>query len=128
MDKEVSSAKVGGRLCQWTPTQSTFVLTFLSNIVDEGTKTTTGFKKVHINACAKALNDHFKLMRTDDQVANHLKTWKKYTRINYLRVDLVIGDPKGIHGGEILLLFKIELQGNSSPMDPLGIPNHQISP
>jgi hypothetical protein len=58
MDKEVSSAKVGGGLCQWTPTQSTFVLTFLSNIIAEGTKTTIGFKKVHLNACAKALNDH----------------------------------------------------------------------
>ena len=26
------------------------------------------------------------------------------------------------------MLFKIELQGNFSPMDPLEIPNHQISP
>jgi hypothetical protein len=83
MDKKVSSAKVGGGLCQWTPTQSTCVLTFLSNIVAEGTKTSTGFNKVHLNACAKALNDHFKLTRTGDQVANHLKTWKKYTRNKY---------------------------------------------
>jgi hypothetical protein len=86
MDKEVSTAKVGGGLCQWTPTQSTFVLTFLSNIVAEGTKTSTDFKKVHLNACVKTLNDHFKIMRTSDQVANHLNTWKKkYTRINYLK-------------------------------------------
>jgi hypothetical protein len=35
---------------------------------------------------------------------------------------------RGSRGKEILLLFKIKLQGNSSPMDPLGIPNHQISP
>jgi hypothetical protein len=35
---------------------------------------------------------------------------------------------RGSRGEEILLLFKIELQGDSSPMDPLGIPNHQISP
>jgi hypothetical protein len=61
------------------------VLTFLSNIIAEGTKTSIGFKKVHLNACAKALNDHFKLTRTGDQVANHLKTWKKYTRIKYLK-------------------------------------------
>jgi hypothetical protein len=85
MDKEVSSVKVGGGLCQWTPTKSAFVLTFLSNIVAEGTKASTGFKKIHLNACAKALNDHFKLMRTGDQVANQLKTWKKYTRIKYLK-------------------------------------------
>jgi hypothetical protein len=35
---------------------------------------------------------------------------------------------RGSRGKEILLLFKIELQGNSSPIDPLGIPNHQINP
>jgi hypothetical protein len=45
-----------------------------------------------------------------------------------LRADLVIRDLEGIHGGGILLLFKIELQGDFSPMDPLGIPDHQISP
>jgi hypothetical protein len=45
-----------------------------------------------------------------------------------LRADLVLRDPKGIHGGGIPLLFKIELQGDFSPMDPLGIPCHQISP
>lgn len=62
------------------------MLTFLSNIVAEGTKISTGFKKVHLNACAQALNDHFKLTRIGDQVANHLKTWKKkYTRIKYLK-------------------------------------------
>jgi hypothetical protein len=86
MDTEASGAKAGGGLCQWTPTQSTFVLTFLTNIVADGTKTSTGFKKIHLNACAKALNDHFKLTRTGDQVSNHLKIWKKkYTRINYLK-------------------------------------------
>jgi hypothetical protein len=41
---------------------------------------------------------------------------------------LVVRDPKGIHGGGIPLLFKIELQVNFFPMDPLGIPYHQISP
>jgi hypothetical protein len=45
-----------------------------------------------------------------------------------LGTDLVLRDPKGIHGGGIPLLFKIELQGDFSPMDPLGIPCHQISP
>jgi hypothetical protein len=45
-----------------------------------------------------------------------------------LRADLVVRDPKRIHGGGIPLLFKIELQGDFSPMDPLGIPYHQISP
>ena len=77
--------KNGGQTV-WTPTQSSFVQTYLANIVADGTKTSTGFKKVHLNACAKALNDHFKLSRTGDHIANHLKTVKKkYTRINQLR-------------------------------------------
>jgi hypothetical protein len=45
-----------------------------------------------------------------------------------LRADLVIGDPEGIHGGEIPLLFKIELREDFSPLYPLEIPDHQISP
>jgi hypothetical protein len=45
-----------------------------------------------------------------------------------LKADLVIGDPEGIHGEEIPLLFKIQLRGDFSPMDPLGILDHQISP
>jgi hypothetical protein len=35
---------------------------------------------------------------------------------------------KGSPWRGIPLLFKIELQGDFSPMDPLGIPYHQISP
>lgn len=48
--------------------------------------------------------------------------------VGTLRADLVLRDPKGIHGGRITLLFKIELQEDFSPMDPLGVPDHQISP
>jgi hypothetical protein len=40
----------------------------------------------------------------------------------------VVRNPEGIHGGGIPLLFKIELQGDFSPMDSLGIQYHQISP
>lgn len=84
MEAGGSGGKAGQ--CQWTATESSFMLTFLSNIVANGTRTSSGFKKVHLNACAKALNEHFKLDRTGDQIANHLKTWKrKYTKINQLR-------------------------------------------
>jgi hypothetical protein len=86
MDKEANGAKIGGGRTQWTSTQSSYVLTFLPNLVADGTKTSTSFKKPQLNSCAKALNDHFKLNRTGGQIANHLKTWKKkYVRINYLR-------------------------------------------
>jgi hypothetical protein len=79
-------AKTGGGQTQWALTQSTFMHTFLTNLVADDTKTSTGFKKVHLNMCAKALNDHFKFNRSSDQIANHLKTLrKKYSRINQLR-------------------------------------------
>jgi hypothetical protein len=51
--------------------------TYLPNLVLDGNKTSTGFKKAHLNGCAKALNDHFKINRTADQISNHLKTLKK---------------------------------------------------
>jgi isopropylmalate/homocitrate/citramalate synthase len=48
-----------------------------TNLVLEGNKTSTGFKKVHLNGCAKALNNYFKINKTIDQISNHLKTLKK---------------------------------------------------
>ncbi|KAJ1254726.1 hypothetical protein BS78_K336700 [Paspalum vaginatum] len=86
MEGEASEGKSGQ--CQWTPTQSSFMFTYLANIVANGTRTSSSFKKVHLNSCAKAVNEHFniKVPRTGDQIANHLKTWKrKYTKINQLR-------------------------------------------
>jgi hypothetical protein len=59
MEGEVKS---GGGNTQWTSSQSTFVQNFLANLVANGTKTSTGFKKVHLNGCAKALNDHSSLI------------------------------------------------------------------
>ncbi|KAG8065014.1 hypothetical protein GUJ93_ZPchr0004g39455 [Zizania palustris] len=59
--------KSGGGNTQWIASQSSFVQTFLANLY------------------ANALNDHFKINRTTDQIANHLKTLKKYSRINYLK-------------------------------------------
>lgn len=73
----------------WTASQSNFMQVFLANLVADGIKTSTGgFKRVHLNACAKALNEHFKLNRTAEQISKHLKTVKKkYVRINQLRAE-----------------------------------------
>jgi hypothetical protein len=73
MEGEVKS----GENAQWTTTQSSFVQTFLAKLVTEGTKTSTGFKKIHLNSCAKAVNEDFKINRIGDQISNHLKTLKK---------------------------------------------------
>ncbi|KAJ1262110.1 hypothetical protein BS78_02G227500 [Paspalum vaginatum] len=70
----------------WTSAQSTFMLTNLANVVASGTKTSKGFKKVHLNACARALNEKFATKRTGEQIKNHLKTWsRKFAKINRLR-------------------------------------------
>jgi hypothetical protein len=59
---------------------------FCASLVAEGIRTSTGFKKVPLNMCAKALNDYFKMNLTVEQVQNHLRTWKRrYAKINRLR-------------------------------------------
>ncbi|KAK3146746.1 hypothetical protein QOZ80_3BG0271210 [Eleusine coracana subsp. coracana] len=70
----------------WTSAMSTFMLTHLSSLVADGIRTSAGFKKVHLNMCARALNDHFKMKITGEQVKNHLRTWKReYAKINSLK-------------------------------------------
>ncbi|PUZ56995.1 hypothetical protein GQ55_5G393100 [Panicum hallii var. hallii] len=82
---EVESKSAAGQTV-WTASQSTFVHTFLANFIDEGLRTSTGFKKVHLNKCAEALNEKFKLNRTGDHIGNHLKTLRRrYVKINQLK-------------------------------------------
>jgi hypothetical protein len=47
----------------------------LANVVAGGAKTSKGFKKVHLNACARVVNEKFNTMRTGEQIKNHLRTW-----------------------------------------------------
>ncbi|KQK14511.2 hypothetical protein BRADI_1g16787v3 [Brachypodium distachyon] len=49
----------------------------LANLVATGVGTSSGFKRVHLNNCAKVLNEHFKTGITHAQVSNHLKKWRK---------------------------------------------------
>ena len=63
----------GGGHVTWPSAMSFFMLTYLANVVASG-KTSSGFKKTHLNSCAKALNDHFKCKRTGEQISNHLRT------------------------------------------------------
>lgn len=63
-----------------------FMLNHLFNLVAGGVRTSHGFKTVHLNACAKVLNDHFKTTVTGAQVYNHNRTWKrKWQRIAKLK-------------------------------------------
>ena len=63
----------GGGHVTWPSAVSSFVLTYLANVVANG-KTSSGFKKTHLNSCAKAFNDHFKCIRTWEHISNHLRT------------------------------------------------------
>ncbi|CAN6357892.1 unnamed protein product [Urochloa humidicola] len=61
------------------------MLEYLATLVVNGTKTSSTFKMVHYNGCAKALHEKFVIVRTGDHVKNHLKTWqKKFRKINDL--------------------------------------------
>jgi methionine salvage enolase-phosphatase E1 len=46
-------------------------------MVANGTRTSSGFKKVHLNMCARALNDHFKTKYSGENVKTHLRTWQQ---------------------------------------------------
>ena len=75
----------GGGHVTWPSAMSSFVLTYLANVVASG-KTSSGFKKTHLNSCSKALNDPFKCKRIGEQISNHLRTKRrKYVKINKLR-------------------------------------------
>ncbi|KAI4965800.1 hypothetical protein ZWY2020_048175 [Hordeum vulgare] len=61
----------------WTPTMSKFMLTWLSDLVSSGNRTSTAFKQSQFNACASALNEHFQLSLNGDQIKNHNRTWRR---------------------------------------------------
>jgi hypothetical protein len=76
----------GSHGIHWTSSMSAHMLLHLTDVVAGGTKTSTGFKKVHLNACARSLNEQFKLSLTGDQIRNHLRYWKrKWQRITLLK-------------------------------------------
>ena len=86
MDEHVEGLGGTNGHATWTSAQSAFMLTHLANVVAGGAKTSKCFKKVHLNACARALNEKFNTMRTGEQIKNHLKTWsRKFAKINRLR-------------------------------------------
>jgi hypothetical protein len=76
----------------WNTTASAFMLNYLAEMVSNGTKTSSGFKKVHINMCARVINDQFKSKYTGENVKNHLRAWqRRYAKIIRLRKLSVAG-------------------------------------
>uniref|UniRef100_I1QZ09 Myb/SANT-like domain-containing protein n=2 Tax=Oryza TaxID=4527 RepID=I1QZ09_ORYGL len=81
-----NSSKGVSTHASWTSAISSFMLSHLANVVAGGTRTSSGFKAVHLNACARAINERFNSTLTGEQIKNHLKTWqRKFTKKNRLR-------------------------------------------
>jgi hypothetical protein len=51
------------------------MLNHLADMVANGIRTSSGFRKVHLNMCAHALNDQFKIKYSEENVKNHLRTY-----------------------------------------------------
>lgn len=76
----------GSGPANWTASMSAFMLSNLFDIVASGAKTSSGFKMLHYNACARAINEKFNTKRSGEQVKNHLKyLQKRYGRLCRLR-------------------------------------------
>jgi hypothetical protein len=61
----------GGGHVFWTDSMSSYMLSHLAGLVGTGLRT-----------CDRALNDHFRMRLTEDQIVNHVRTWKrKYAKI-----------------------------------------------
>ena len=74
MDLALSGVAGTGGHATWTSTWSAFMLEYLASLVVNGTKTSSTFKMVHYNVCVKAIQEKFGIVRTSEQVKNHLKT------------------------------------------------------
>jgi hypothetical protein len=90
MDTNANAPQVdqlqGGGHVFWTDSMSSYMLSHLAGLVGTGLRTSSGFKKVHLNDCARALNDHFRMRLAEDQIGNHVRTWKrKYAKICALK-------------------------------------------
>ncbi|KQK00827.1 uncharacterized protein LOC104581284 [Brachypodium distachyon] len=78
MDGEVVVVAEGrGGTVTWTSVMTTFMLKHMTAHVETGARTSAGFKSMHYNGCARALNDHFKQSLYGHQISNHYRTVKK---------------------------------------------------
>ena len=86
LGKQIEGLGATSGHASWTSAMSSFMLSHLANLVASGTRTSSGFKKVHLSACARAVNEKFNTRLTAEQIKNHSKTWqKRYSKIHRLR-------------------------------------------
>jgi hypothetical protein len=61
---------------RWTDAMSGFVLRRMCQLISTGVRTDKGFKEVHLNQVAKALQEFSGNEVSGTQVYNHLRKWR----------------------------------------------------
>ncbi|KAK3127416.1 hypothetical protein QOZ80_7AG0572990 [Eleusine coracana subsp. coracana] len=71
---------------RWTTAMSSFVLSRMCQLISTGVRTDKGFKEVHLNQVAKALQEFSGIEVTCTQVYNHLRKWRqRWMKVSKLR-------------------------------------------
>jgi len=71
---------------RWTNAMSSFMLRRMCQLISSGVRTDKGFKEVHLNQVAKALQEYSGNEITGTQVYNHLRKWRqRWVRVVKLR-------------------------------------------
>jgi hypothetical protein len=71
---------------RWTDPMSAFVLRQMCQLISTGVRTDKGFKEVHLNKVAKALQEFCGNEVSGTQVYNHLRKWRqRWVKLSKLR-------------------------------------------
>jgi hypothetical protein len=80
------AAQPGRGAMRWTSVMSAFVLQLFCQLIASGVRTDKGFKEVHLNQVAKALQEFSGNEVTGTQVYNHLRKWRqRWMKVSKLR-------------------------------------------
>ncbi|TVU51140.1 hypothetical protein EJB05_02548, partial [Eragrostis curvula] len=84
---DVGAGEARGRgAMRWTSAMSGFVLRRMCQLISTGVRTDKGFKEVHLNQVAKALQEFSGNDVTGTQVYNHLRKWRqRWMKVSKLR-------------------------------------------
>jgi hypothetical protein len=71
---------------RWTEPMSAFMLRQMCQLISTGVRTDKGFKEVHLNKVAKALQEFYGNEVSGTQVYNHLRKWRqRWVKLSKLR-------------------------------------------
>lgn len=88
MENDVGVVGDGRAVVTWTFAMSTFMLKHMDALVESGARTSSGFKMMQYNGCARVLNEHFHQVLNGTQMSNHYMTIKKkFQKIKEIKDD-----------------------------------------